>query len=193
MTATTNCSNALPPDMKLSPLQLLHSQFLGISIVARKVNLDTLMAGSDMYPAISGEQVESRIELGLPDEGEANQFVVKVSVHTVKELPDNFPYQFAMQIEGIFRIDHDGDPEERKRLVVINGGSMLTGIVREQLLALTLRHKNGPLLLPSFDLRGLSPASKPGTSKSVGTSATKDSAKIRKRVTSRKKSLDKEA
>ena len=147
--------------MKLSPLQMLHSQLTGFSIVARSVDPDELMAGTDLYPTISGEHIESKVELGKPDgQEETNQFAVKVGIHSVKELPSDFPYRFAVQIEGIFRIDHDGDLQERERLVVINGASMLLGIVREQLLMLTLRHKNGPLLLPSLDLRGLGPATR---------------------------------
>jgi len=51
-------------------------------------------------------------------------------------------------------------------MVVINGGSMLFGIVREQILALSLRHKNGPLLLPALDFRGLGPVDSEPPSKS---------------------------
>lgn len=170
--------------MKLSPLQLLHSQFLGISIVARKVDLTALFASSDSYPIVEPDNIVHRIELGQPNEGASNEYALKVSLHTAKELPDTFPYRFAVQIEGVFQIEHDGNIDERKRLIVVNGASMLIGIIREQLLVLTLRHKNGAFLLPSIDLRGLSPLKQePQTAKDTPEAAE---AKPRKRARNRK-------
>ncbi|HRI56303.1 MAG TPA: hypothetical protein PK170_04315 [Anaerolineae bacterium] len=61
-------------------------------------------------------------------------------------------------MEGIFHIDHAGPLDERKRLVVINGASMLFGAIREQLLSLSGRHKFGPFLLPSLNFANLTPA-----------------------------------
>lgn len=153
--------------MKLSPLQLEHSHFTGLSLVAVDIEPEA-EENEQLYPAIPEGVLETTVELGLPSSsrGDAHRFLVKVGVNTRKELPKGFPYRFATQIEGIFTIDHDGDIEERKRMVVINGGSMLFGIVREQILALSLRHKNGPLLLPALDFRGLGPVDSEPPSKS---------------------------
>ncbi len=145
--------------MKASPLQLTHSHFSGLSIVALDVEPELIGNNGSIYPDMPSEALEVTVELGYPgDAGDApHEFLVKVGISSSKSLPDGFPYRFAAQIEGIFTIDHDGDFEERKRMIVINGGSMLFGIVREQILALSLRHKNGPLLLPSLDFRDLGP------------------------------------
>lgn len=118
------------------------------------------------YPTASAEDFITKIELGEPEGDEdPHQFIVNIAVSSKKELPPNFPYQFAVLLEGEFRIDHDGDLGERKRLVVINGASMLFGVIREQILSLTLRHKNGPLMLPSLDLRSLGPQRREATEK----------------------------
>lgn len=145
--------------MKPSPLQLTHSHFSGLSIVALDVEPELIGNNGSIYPDIPRDALEIRVELGYSGDAKdaPHEFLVKVGISSSESLPDNFPYRFAAQIEGIFTIDHDGDFDERKRMIVINGGSMLFGIVREQILALSLRHKNGPLLLPSLDFRGLGP------------------------------------
>ena len=53
--------------------------------------------------------------------------------------------------------DHDGALDERRRLVAINGASILYGAMREHLLTLSARHRHGPVLLPCLDFRGLAP------------------------------------
>ncbi len=154
--------------MKRSPLQLVHSHFSALSLVA--IDLDPESEeGEQLYPDVPEDVLETTIELGLPTSAGADpsHFLVKIGVMTRNELPKGFPYRLATQIEGVFVIDDDSDIDVRKRLVVINGGSMLFGIVREQVLALSLRHKNGPLLLPSLDFRGLGPAADERPSKSA--------------------------
>ena len=68
-----------------------------------------------------------------------------------------FPYSFLIEAEGLFAIDHDGALDERRRLVAINGASILYGAMREHLLTLSARHRHGPVLLPCLDFRGLAP------------------------------------
>jgi preprotein translocase subunit SecB len=160
--------------MKLSPLQLLHSQYTAISLFAREIPSPPADRPSACYPAASTESFTTKIELGMPEgEEDPHHFMVSLAVSSEKELPDDFPYQFAVLLEGEFHIDHDGDLEERTRLVVINGASMLFGVIREQLLSLTLRHKNGPLMLPSLDLRALGPKRKNDTPQTANTDEPK--------------------
>lgn len=147
--------------MKRSPLQLMHSHFAGLSLVALDVAPESSDANTSAYPEVPEGAVDTKVELGMPasDADDPHQFLLRIGVSSAKSLPTAFPYRFAAQIEGVFRIEHDGDLNDRKRLVLVNGGSMLFGIVREQILTLSLRHKNGPLLLPSLDFRGLVPSS----------------------------------
>lgn len=141
--------------MKLSPLQLLHSRYEGISLIAAEVELPEPSGDTPPYPEITGEQIHTDITLGSPPDESPKQFVVRLSVDNLKLKPDVFPYLFAAKIEGVFQIDHDGELEERRRLVVVNGTAMLYGMVREQLLTLSSRHKHGPMQLPSLDFRVL--------------------------------------
>lgn len=142
--------------MKFSPLQLVHSQFTAISIMSNDISQTETPSSETPYPAVSEDNIETNITLGLPDDNpDPHDFVVLLGVSSSDEAPTSMPYRFAVQIEGVFHIDHDGDAQERKRMVVINGASMLFGIIREQILTLTMRHKNGPLLLPSLDFRVL--------------------------------------
>lgn len=95
------------------------------------------------------------IALGeLADAPDRGEYAVTVGVSNGEGAP-GFPYRFAVRVEGFFELMSDEPNEERKRLTVINGASMLYGIIREQLLSLSTRHRNGPLLLPSLDFRGL--------------------------------------
>jgi len=142
--------------MKLSPLQMVHSQFEGISLIAVEMEMPDLDTNGAPYPEIKGEHINTEVILGTPpDESEPTRFSIKLSIDNLKVRPDDFPYMFAAKIEGIFNIDHDGDFTERKRMVVINGTAMLYGLIREQFLMLSSRHKHGPMQLPSLDFRVL--------------------------------------
>lgn len=142
--------------MKLSPLQMLHSQYEGISLVAVDMDLPDAAPEGNPYPEIKGEHINTDVVMGVPpDEEEPSRFVIKLSVDNLKTRPESFPYMFAAKIEGIFSIDHDGDLDERQRMVVINGTAMLYGMIREQFLLLSSRHKHGPMQLPSLDFRVL--------------------------------------
>jgi len=145
--------------MKLSPLQLLHSHFTTVSIIAKEeVTSEVSEESGAQYPKVLGSDVVTEVTLGVPDdENDPHQFVVKLGVSSNTDANASIPYRFAVQMEGIFEIEHDGTMEERTRLVVINGASMLFGSIREQSLTLTSRHKHGPLLLPSLDFRSLGP------------------------------------
>ncbi|MFH1493770.1 MAG: protein-export chaperone SecB [Pseudomonadota bacterium] len=160
--------------MKLSPLQLVHSQFTAISVISNDVSVHVPESIETVYPPIEAKDLSIKIFLGIPDEGDdSHDFVVSVGVGNAEDTNSSLPYRFAAQIEGVFRIDHDGDPDERKRMVVVNGASMLFGSVREQILTITMRQKNGPMLLPSMDFRSLSEESQKNKPKRPRTSASK--------------------
>lgn len=146
--------------MKLSPLQVKHYHFTALSVIARQdVDIEKLEYGSEPYPPTEEARLRTEISLGEPDgESDPHQFIVTLGIFSSPEKSSNFPYQFNACLEGVFTIDHDGDLEERKRLVVCNGASILYSAAREQLLSLTARHKFGPMLLPAANFNGMSPA-----------------------------------
>lgn len=146
--------------MKFSPLQLLHSHFIALSIVAREdMEPGVHIQSKGLYPKLIESDLKTIVQLGNPDdEPDPHEFMVRLAVTCSPESGSAIPYRFASRMEGVFLIDHDGPLDERRRLVVINGASMLFGTMREQILTLTSRHKYGPLLLPSLDFRTIGPS-----------------------------------
>lgn len=147
--------------MKISPLQVKHYHFLSLSVAARlDVKIEETPLVSDLYPAIDSENLHTEVFLGDGEGDDPHQFAVMLEVKYSPDDKSNFPYTFSVGMEGVFVIDHDGDIQERRNLVVCNGASMLYGAAREQLLMLTARHRFGPMMLPSANFRGLVPEEK---------------------------------
>lgn len=165
--------------MKPSQLQLQHSHFTGVSLIAEDAPDES---SSSPYPKIDAEKIKVEITLGeLSNEPNRGEYLITLGVSDGESIP-GFPYRFVARIEGFFELMSDDPNEERKRLTVINGASMLYGIIREQLLSLSSRHRNGPLLLPSLDFRGLKERSK-------GPQEEQKTAKLEKPKRNRKKAV----
>lgn len=147
--------------MKMSSLQVKHYHFTAISVVSRaEIDIDKTDFGSDIYPVLDDEILHTSVHLGEPaDDGDPHQFALLLEIQYSPEKDSHFPYTFSVTLEGVFIIEHDGDIEERKQLVVCNGAAILYGAARDQLLTLTARQKFGPMMLPSANFRGLVPES----------------------------------
>lgn len=155
--------------MKLSPLQLDHYHFTGISILSRPdINVEAAESEGLPYPQISPNDIKTVVSLGEPEgENDPHQFVVLLHISCDPVADSPFPYVFAVSLEGVFTIKHDGPLDERKKLVVCNGASMLFGAAREALLSLSARQKYGPILLPSGNFNGMGPDSLSHSDKEV--------------------------
>lgn len=148
--------------MKFSTLQLKHSHFTALSIVAREDIQPEHLGSVRPYPELAEADLKTHVQLGTPDDNpDPHEFMVILAIHCDPDSNSMIPYRFTARMEGVFEIEHDGPLEERTRLVVINGAGILFGTIREQILALTGRHKHGPLMLPSLDFRSLSPGTAP--------------------------------
>lgn len=144
--------------MSLSPLQLKHYHFTALSLKARADFAPALLDSSgEPYPSMADIDLVPEITLSEPEDDATQHFVVTLAIAHEPVADSSFPYAFAAAVEGIFALEHDGPLEERKRLVVANGASMLFSAIREQLLALSARHKFGPMLLPSLCFTDLQP------------------------------------
>ena len=142
--------------MQAAMLQLKHYHFNAFSLSCRAqvVEFPHLDAGQ-MYPALQAEALQPQISHAEPDTVDPHEFVVTLKLDHAPADDSVFPYSFMIEAEGLFTIDHDGDLDERRRLVAVNGASILYGAMREQLLTLSARHRYGPVLLPCLDFRGL--------------------------------------
>lgn len=159
--------------MKLSPLQLKHYFLKEFELRTNPhANFDDIPSSElSPYPAFEGIELTNNISLncGEDPEGEGKPlFLITLSLVGKLAKDSSFPYEFSTVIEGVFIIGHDGDLDQRKQLVVVNGSSMLYGVLREQLLNMSSRFMYGPILLPSADFRSIKkiekdakPASKP--------------------------------
>lgn len=146
--------------MSLAPLQLQHSHFVSLSVDTEE---SALIAPSDYgnepYPPASDMELDVDVKMGLLSSREdLSEYVIQLTLRVTPRKDSQFPYRISAQMEGFFLFKHTGDINERNRMVVINGASILYGAVREQLLTLTGRHKAGPVMLPSYSFREFGPA-----------------------------------
>ena len=78
---------------------------------------------------------------------------VVLGVKFMAEESSESNYSGTIEMEGAFEIHPDFDSEKVEELVKMNGGALLYGAVREMIMMITSRCKNGPLDLPSVDAR----------------------------------------
>ncbi len=142
--------------MQAATLQLRHYHFTAFPLQSREWIPDTPpVDAGDIYPPLAAGDLQPRISHAEPDTDDPHEFVVNLKLEHEPGEESAFPYRFLIEAEGLFSMDHHGDPEERRRLVAINGASTLYGTMREHLLTLSARHRHGPVLLPCPDFRGL--------------------------------------
>ncbi len=147
--------------MKPSTLQLQHYHFTSLSIaVAEGFDLSKMESGESPYPPIEPKDLKVEIRAGEPESDGSELFVVGVAVAYEPPAQSGFPYEFSAAVEGVFTLDATEEGQDREKIVVVNGAGMLMGAIREQLLTLSARHRFGPMLLPTLDLRQLAPEQK---------------------------------
>ena len=123
-------------------------------------DIDFMVAGEQQYepyPDFGNEDLLPEVSLYSDDaESKCGPYLLKLGLSYIPSKTSKVPYQFEFNIEGIFVLgDMEKNEDECKKLVVVNGGSMLYSAVRDQLLTLSARHLYGPMLLPSLDFRYL--------------------------------------
>lgn len=138
--------------MKLSPLQLEHYRFLGIDI-----NPDYAYSrqnNSLTYPDFSDAIFKTTLEYGLIDNEEKKRHAIKLFLSASPENKGTFPYSISATIEGFFYLLDDD--LFKTDMILVNGSSILFGILRDNILNITSKFNHGPVLLPTvsfIDLR----------------------------------------
>lgn len=141
--------------MNPSMLQLKHYHFTAFSLQSRATVADVpRLETDDLYPALPAEELAPQVSLAEPDTDDPREFAVAVKLEYTPPDGSSFPYCFLIEAEGLFTIAQDGAVEERRKLVAVNGASILYGAMREHLLTVSARHQHGPVLLPCLDFRG---------------------------------------
>lgn len=142
--------------MKAAKLQLRHYHFNAFSLQSHEDPAGFPDLGErEMYPTLPAGELNPVVSHYEPDSEDPHEFVVNLKLRYQPSEDSSFPYSFLIETEGLFAIDHDGDLEERRRLVAVNGASILYSAMREHLLTLSARHRYGPVLLPCLDFRGM--------------------------------------
>ncbi len=105
----------------------------------------------------------------------------------------NFPYSYRVVLVGQFGVQDGVQSDDEERFVRIQGASVLYGMAREIVRALTGRGPYRPVILPTMNFyeqkpAALAPAAKPDVVSAAMTDATNSSASARPR--SRKKSAE---
>jgi preprotein translocase subunit SecB len=91
------------------------------------------------------------IQLPSAEEGQSDKWQVTVHIKHQPAKETNFPYDFRLTIVGIFSCDiQTADAVHVKRLVKINGSSILYGMSREIIRANTERGPWSGIVIPTY-------------------------------------------
>jgi preprotein translocase subunit SecB len=149
--------------MQPSPLDLVYYHLTEINVTPDK-DFDSQESKS-LYPDFEDADFSAQVRLAAPvGETDPYEFMLKLQLTGQAKEGRHFPYRFSISTEGVIRYTGDKLIDERKELVAINGAAMLYGALREQLLSITSRFQNGPMMLPTvnfLDLRRPKPTSEP--------------------------------
>ena len=170
--------------MQLSPLQLLKYTFDGVSVMP----VDGYVADPNFPPELvffPGKLAISA-ETGLQqlnEEKSYSDFTVLLKLRVGPKEGNQAPYQVQASISGVVRMhlsQADGQAEERRKRALVNGVSLLYGVIREMVSNITSRSVNGQLLLPSLSFADLANQPTDGNTAAPAPGLTDAKRKIRK-------------
>jgi preprotein translocase subunit SecB len=137
--------------MQRSPLELQHYHFSRLELVAQTgTDGSPSSVHTGQYPSFEGVDSSADVQVAAPnDQTSPFQFALKLKLAGgSKTEQSQFPYAFVVEVEGFFQVEAP-DEEAGRNLLVGNGAAILYGAVREQLLTLSARFSQGPMLLPT--------------------------------------------
>lgn len=145
--------------MQLSPLQLLEYTFDGVSImpVEGYVADPEFSTGLVFFPGKLALSADTGLVL-LTEEASYSDFGVRLTLRVGPKQGNNAPYQIQISVRGVVRmhlVQAAGQAEERHVRALVNGVSLLYGVVREMVSNITSRSAHGQLLLPSLSFADL--------------------------------------
>ena len=134
--------------MKLSPLQLSRYVVTNIGCTANpKFDAEKEIIGALEQFSINANAKPAESDKDVP----GHSWSVELEVTQKRNEDQNFPYEFHISIVGVFACQ-DGalDKEKETRFVQVNGSSMLYGMAREHIRALTAAGPWGAVILPTM-------------------------------------------
>lgn len=174
--------------MQLSPLQLLEYTFDGVSVspVDGYVADPEFSPGLVFFPGKLTMSAETAHAL-LVEETSYSDFGVKLTLRVAPKEDAQAPYNIQVSVRGVVRMhlmQVEGQAEERRVRALVNGVSLLYGVVREMVSNITGRSAHGLLLLPSLNFADLIPHK---SDQATAPALVPSSSTKRKRLTAREK------
>ena len=145
--------------MQLSPLQLLEYTFDGVSVmpVEGYVADPAFSPGLVFFPGKLAISADTGHAL-LAEEASYSDFGVKLTLRVAPKEDKQAPYNVQISVRGVVRMhlsQQVNQAEERRARALVNGVSLLYGVVRELVSNITSRSANGGMLLPSLSFADL--------------------------------------
>lgn len=171
--------------MQLSPLQLLEYAFDGISIMPIEgyTPEDNFSPKLVFFPGKLAMSADTNLTL-LADKEKYSDFGLRLTVRVGPKEDGDAPYRVEVAIRGVVRMHLTqvaGQTEERRVLALVNGVSLLYGVVREMIANTTTRSVHGQMLLPSLNFSDLA-SRKPDVVKKAVKITSKKIARTAKKV-----------
>lgn len=145
--------------VQLSPMQLLEYTFDGVSVmpVIGYVADPEFSKGLVFFPNKLAISADTGLAL-LNEEASYSDFGVKLTLRVGPKEDMQAPYQVRVSVRGVVRMHltlAKEQAEERRVRALVNGVSLLYGVVREMVSNITSRSAHGQLLLPSLSFADL--------------------------------------
>lgn len=145
--------------MQLSPLQLLEYTFDGVSVmpVDGYVADPDLSAGLVFFPGKLAMSADTGLAV-LGEEASYSDYGVRLTLRVAPKGGKQAPYNVQIAVRGVVRMhltQEVNQSEERRVRALVNGVSLLYGVVREMVSSITSRSAHGVMLLPSLSFADL--------------------------------------
>lgn len=145
--------------MQLSPLQLLEYTFDGVSVtpVEGYVADSEFPTGLVFFPGKLAISAETGLAV-LGEEASYSDYGIKLTLRVAPKVDKQAPYNVQVSVRGVVRMhltQELNQAEERRVRALVNGVSLLYGVVRELVSNITSRSANGGMLLPSLSFADL--------------------------------------
>jgi preprotein translocase subunit SecB len=134
-----------------APLQLDRYFFTKLQIEANAAYIQS--AAGESPGTENNQDIKLRLDLGLGEHKEdPTKFQVVVGIDELRSEKGELPYRIALEVIGQFSVDKNFKPENLRKLVQVNGASMLYSAARELVLTVTGRGPWPAYQLPAISL-----------------------------------------
>lgn len=135
-----------------APLQLERYFFTKVQVEANSAYVQTLAGEAGTEGGEDQQHIKLRFDLGLGEnKNDPTKYQVIIGIDELQSEKAELPYKIALEVVGQFSIDKNFKHDNIRKIVQVNGGSMLYSAAREFILTITGR---GPW--PAYQLPAIS-------------------------------------